>query len=144
MKENILKIKTDGKIPAYATEHSAGMDLYCKSDDKIIIKPKETQKIHTGIYVEIPEGYFGAVYPRSSTGVKKHLMLANSVGIIDSDYRGELMIFFYNYGEEDQVIENGDRLAQLVITPYLKCEIKKVDDLAESERGKGGFGSTGK
>lgn len=144
MKENILKIKTDGKIPSYATDHSAGIDLYCKSDGDIIIKAKETVKIHTGVHVEIPEGYFGAVYPRSSTGVKKHLMLANTVGIIDSDYRGELMIFFYNYGEKDQTIENGDRLAQLVIQPYMKCEIKKVDELADSERGEGGFGSTGK
>lgn len=144
MINKILKIKTDGKVPAYATEHSAGIDLYCKSDEDIIIKAKDTVKIHTGVYVEIPEGYFGAVYPRSSTGVKKHLMLANTVGIIDSDYRGELMIFFYNYGEEDQKIENGDRLAQLVIQPYMRCKIEKVDELADSERGEGGFGSTGK
>lgn len=144
MTNNILKIKTDEKTPAYATEHSAGIDLYCKTDKEIIIKAKETVKIHTGLFVEIPEGYFGAVYPRSSTGVKKQLMLANTVGIIDSDYRGELMIFFYNYGEKDQTIENGDRLAQLVIQPYLKCEIKKVDELAVSERGDGGFGSTGR
>ena len=144
MTKNILKIKTDGQIPAYATEHSAGIDLYCKSDKDIIIKAKETVKINTGIFVEIPEGYFGAVYPRSSTGVKKHLMLANTVGVIDSDYRGELMIFFYNYGEEEQVIENGDRLAQLVIQPYLSCDIETVDELSDSERGDGGFGSTGK
>lgn len=144
MKENILKIKTNGKIPAYATEHSAGIDLYCKSEGDIIIKSKETVKINTGVYVEIPEGYFGAVYPRSSTGVKKHLMLANTIGIIDSDYRGELMIFFYNYGQEDQKIENGDRLAQLVIQPYMRCKIEKVDELADSVRGEGGFGSTGK
>lgn len=144
MTENILKIKTNGKTPEYATEHAAGIDLYCKTDRDVIIKPKETVKIHTGLYVEIPDGFFGAVYPRSSTGVKKHLMLANTVGIIDSDYRGELMVFFYNYGDCDQVIENGDRLAQLVIQPYLRCEIKKVDELADSKRGDGGFGSTGK
>ena len=144
MTENVLKIKTNGKTPEYATEYSAGIDLYCKTDKNIIIKPKETVKIHTGLYVEIPKGFFGAVYPRSSTGVKKHLMLANTVGIIDSDYRGELMVFFYNYGDSDQIIENGDRLAQLVIQPYLRCEIKKVDELADSKRGDGGFGSTGK
>ena len=144
MTYNILKIKTNEKTPEYATEHAAGIDLYCKADKEIIIKPKETVKIHTGLHVEIPEGYFGAVYPRSSTGVKKHLMLANTVGIIDSDYRGELMVFFYNYGEEDQIIEDGDRLAQLVIQPYLRCEIKKVDELADTKRGDGGFGSTGK
>lgn len=144
MTYNILKIKTNGRTPAYATEYAAGIDLYCRTDEKIIIKPKETAKIRTGLHVEIPEGYFGAVYPRSSTGVKKHLMLANTVGIIDSDYRGEIMVFFYNYGEEDQIIEDGDRLVQLVIQPYLRCEIKKVDELAESKRGDGGFGSTGK
>lgn len=144
MTDKILKIKTSEQTPAYATEHAAGIDLYCKTDKDIIIRPKETVKIHTGLFVEIPEGYFGAVYPRSSTGVKKNLMLANTVGIIDSDYRGELMIFFYNYGEKDQTIENGDRLAQLVIQPYLRCEIKKVDELTDSKRGDGGFGSTGK
>ncbi|WP_311492108.1 dUTP diphosphatase [uncultured Anaerococcus sp.] len=144
MKNYVLKIKTDGQIPSYGTECSAGIDLYCKTNQDIIIKSKETVKIHTGLYVEIPEGYFGAVYPRSSTGVKKHLMLANTVGVIDSDYRGELMIFFYNYGDKEQVIENGDRLAQLVIQPYLRCEIQKVEELSDSERGEGGFGSTGK
>ena len=144
MKENILKIKTNGKIPAYATEHSAGIDLYCKSDEDIIIKSKETVKINTGVYVEIPEGYFGAVYPRSSTGVKKHLMLANTIGIIDSDYRGEIMVFFYNYGNETQIIKNGDRLAQLVIQPYLRCDIELVDSLEDSARGEDGFGSTGR
>ena len=144
MKENILKIKTNGQCPTYATDNSAGIDLYCKCDGNLIIKPNETIKIHTGVHVEIPDGYFGAVYPRSSTGVKKHLMLANTVGIIDSDYRGELIIFFYNYGDESQVIENGDRLAQLIIQPYMKCEIRQVDELSTSVRGEGGFGSTGK
>lgn len=144
MTEKILKIKTKEKMPTYATEHAAGIDLYCKTDETIIVNPKETVKIHTGLYVEIPEGYFGAVYPRSSTGVKKNLMLANTVGVIDSDYRGELMVFFYNYGENDQVVENGDRLAQLVIQPYLRCKIEKVDELTDSKRGDGGFGSTGK
>lgn len=144
MKEQILKIKTDNKIPAYQTKNAAGLDLYCVSEKDITIKPNETVKIHTGVQVEIPEGYFGAVYPRSSTGVKKNLMLANTVGIIDSDYRGELMVFFYNYGSEEQVIENGDRLAQLVIQPYLRCKVKKVEKLNDTRRGDGGFGSTGK
>lgn len=143
MNKEILKIKTEGNVPSYATKHSAGIDLYCKSDKDIIIKPKEAIKIHTDIYVEIPEGYFGAVYPRSSTGVKKQLMLANTVGIIDSDYRGEIMIFFYNYGDTEQIVRDGDRLAQLVIQPYARCEIIKVNKLADSERGEGGFGSTG-
>lgn len=139
-----LKIITDNQVPAYATEHAAGIDLYCKTKEDISIKPGETVKINTGLKVEIPEGYFGAVYPRSSTGVKKQLMLANTLGVIDSDYRGELMMFFYNYGNTDQVIKNGDRLAQLVIQPYLRCQIEEVEELSESERNEGGFGSTGR
>lgn len=139
-----LKIITDNQVPAYATEHAAGIDLFCKTKEDISIKPGETVKINTGLKVEIPEGYFGAVYPRSSTGVKKQLMLANTLGVIDSDYRGELMMFFYNYGKTDQVIKNGDRLAQLVIQPYLRCQIEEVEELSESERNEGGFGSTGR
>lgn len=143
MNNNILKIINEGILPSYGTEHSAGLDLHCKTVKDIVIKPKETVKIHTGLKVEIPEGYFGAVYPRSSTGVKKQLMLANTIGVIDSDYRGELMIFFYNYGENEQVIKNGDRLAQLIIQPYLKCQIVESENLSDSQRGEGGFGSTG-
>ncbi len=139
-----LKIITDNQVPAYATEHAAGIDLYCKTKDDITIKPNETVKVYTGLKVEIPEGFFGAVYPRSSTGVKRQLMLANTLGVIDSDYRGELMMFFYNYGKEEQVIKNGDRLAQLVIQPYLRCEIEEVENLSASQRNEGGFGSTGR
>ena len=138
-----LKINTNGNIPIYATEHSAGIDLYTNTKNDIIIKPKQTQKISTGLKVQIPKGHFGAIYPRSSTGVKKHLMLANTIGVIDSDYRGEIFIFFYNYGDKDVVIKNNERLAQLVIQPYVKCEIENCDSLDDSSRGENGFGSTG-
>lgn len=143
MKEK-LKIVTENKIPSYATAEAAGIDLYYSNKEDIEIKPKETCKIDTGLKVQIPKGYFGAVYPRSSTGVKRKLMLANTIGVIDSDYRGEIMIFFYNYGDETQIIKNGDRLAQLVIQPYQQFEIELVDSLDESDRGEGGFGSTGR
>lgn len=139
-----LKIVTENMIPQYATSEAAGIDLYCSTKEDIEIKPKETVKIDTNLKVQIPKGYFGAVYPRSSTGVKRKLMLANTIGVIDSDYRGEIMIYFYNYGEETQIIKNGDRLAQLVIQPYQQFEIEKVDSLDESDRGEGGFGSTGR
>lgn len=139
-----LKIVTDNRIPGYATAESAGIDLYCSNKEDIEIKPKETVKIDTGLKVQIPQGYFGAVYPRSSTGVKRKLMLANTIGVIDSDYRGEIMIYFYNYGDEAQIIKNGDRLAQLVIQPYQQFDIEVVDYLDESDRGEGGFGSTGR
>lgn len=144
MNNKKLKMIVEDKVPAYGTSHAAGIDLYSYTKEDIEVKPHETVKIHTGVKVEIPEGYFGGVYPRSSTGVKKQLMLANTIGVIDSDYRGEIMVFFYNYGNETQVIKNGDRLAQLVIQPYLRCNIELVDSLEDSARGEDGFGSTGR
>ncbi|MDD7306326.1 MAG: dUTP diphosphatase [Peptoniphilaceae bacterium] len=139
-----LKVQTDGSLPTYGTQHSAGIDIYCSNKEDIVIKPNEIKSVPTGIKIEIPEGYFAAIYPRSSTGVKRNLMLANSVGIIDSDYRGEIKLFFYNYGSSEQIIKYKDRLAQMIIQPYLKVNMKKVDNLSETIRGEGGFGSTGK
>ena len=138
-----LKVINEYKEVGYATDESCGIDLYCYSEEDIVINPEETKKINTGLKVQIPDGYFGAVYPRSSTGVKKQLMLANTVGVIDSDYRGEIMIFIYNYGKNPQTIQKGDRLAQLVIQPYQRFKIKEVDRLDDTDRGEGGFGSTG-
>ena len=139
-----LKILTKGIVPSYQTSGSCGIDLYCANKEDITINPNESTKVDTGIKIAIPEGYFGAIYPRSSTGVKKNLMLANTVGIIDSDYRGEIMVYFYNYGKIPQTIKNGDRLAQLVIQPYSRMEIELVDKLDDTDRGEGGFGSTGR
>ncbi|PMC82585.1 dUTP diphosphatase [Anaerococcus hydrogenalis] len=144
MTKKILKIKTNNNLPEYKTKYSAGMDIYSSNKNDIIIKPGEIAKIETGLHIEIPEGFFAAIYPRSSTGVKRQLMLANSTGIIDSDYRGEIKLFFYNFGNDIQTIKNGERLAQMVIQPYEKVQIEKVDELCESERGEGGIGSTGK
>lgn len=138
-----LKMIVKSKKPTYGSDSAAGLDLYCYTDEPITVKPGETVKVHTGVSIEIPDGYFGAVYPRSSTGVKKHLMLANTVGVIDSDYRGEIVNFIYNYGKDSQIIENGDRLAQLVLIPYLRCDIEEVDELSDTQRGNKGFGSTG-
>lgn len=139
----ILKIQTDQNLPTYGTVYSAGLDLFCSNMEDILIKPNEVKSVPTGIKVEIPEGYFGAIYPRSSTGVKRNLMLANTVGVIDSDYRGEIKVFFYNYGKENQVIKYKDRLAQMIIQPYEKVSVEKVNSLTDSDRGDGGFGSTG-
>ena len=144
MTKKILKIKTNNILPEYKTFYSAGMDIYSSNEEEIIIKPGEVGKVPTDLKIEIPEGFFVAIYPRSSTGVKRPLMLANSTGIIDSDYRGEIKLFFYNFGKNEQVIKKNERLAQMVVQPYEKVEIQKVDDLCESERGEGGFGSTGK
>lgn len=144
MTKKILKIKTNNILPEYKTFYSAGMDIYSSNEEEIIIKPGEVGKVPTDLKIEIPEGFFVAIYPRSSTGVKRQLMLANSTGIIDSDYRGDIKLFFYNFGKNEQVIKKNERLAQMVVQPYEKVEIQKVDDLCESERGEGGFGSTGK
>lgn len=140
----VLKVNTDHKKPSYGTDYSAGLDIYCSNKEDIVIKAKEVKSIPTGLRVEIPQGFFGAIYPRSSTGVKRNLMLANTTGVIDSDYRGEIKLFFYNYGEKDQIIKYNDRLAQMIIQPYEKVKVEKVEELTESDRGEGGFGSTGK
>jgi dUTP diphosphatase len=138
-----MELKYIGKYaPTYGTEHSAGLDLYCDLDEDIVIKPKEIKGFSLNIKVEIPEGYFGALYPRSSTGVKKNLMLVNTIGIIDSDYRGEIQIHFYNFGDKEIVIKDKDRLVQLIITPYQKVDLVKTDNLCETVRGEGGIGST--
>lgn len=138
-----LRVQTEQFVPKYETSGSAGLDLAANNGEPIKIKPGEVVKIPTGVRVHIPQGYFGAIYPRSSTGVKKQLMLANTVGIIDSDYRGEILLFFTNVGNNTKTINKGDRLAQMIIQPYYQAPIRIVDSLEETERGEGGFGSTG-
>lgn len=142
MKE--LKIITSGFEPKYATKGAAGFDLFCNNDEVIVAKPGQVVSVPTGLKMEIPEGYFGAVYPRSSAGIKSRIKLANTTGIIDSDYRGEIILFFVNEGSDELEINKGDRLAQMIIQPYERVCIKIVNELEETERGEGGIGSTGK
>lgn len=131
-------------IPTYGSEFSAGADLYaCIAVGSVVIPAGETAMIGTGISVEIPTGCFGAVFARSGLATKRGLRPANCVGVVDSDYRGEVMVALKNDSDEPQEIFHGDRIAQLVIAPYLKVTFKKVESLTETERGKGGFGSTG-
>ena len=144
IKEIDMNVRAEGRIPTYGTEFSAGMDLYCNNDEEIVLEAGQMGKIPTGLYIEIPEGYFGAIYPRSSAGTKLRLTLANSTGIIDSDYRGEISLFVVNNGDKSVSIKKNDRLAQMVIQPYVKANIKVVDKLEDSLRGEGGFGSTGR
>ena len=144
MEKRILKIKSEGTCPVYATDGSAGVDLYCNNQETIIAKPNQVVKVPTGLKMQIPEGYFGAIYPRSSAGIKMRVKLANSTGIIDSDYRGEVILFLINEGDKDLEIKKGDRLVQMIIQPYLRVEIQEVDELTETLRGEGGIGSTGK
>ena len=136
-KLNIKVKKLDEKaiVPTYGTEFAAGADLYALLDDLVEIAPHETKKISTGVAFEIPESLVGLVYARSSLGCKQGLAPANKVGVIDSDYRGEVMVFLHNHSNETKTIKNGERIAQIVFTPYVKGEFELVDNLEESDRG---------
>ena len=140
---NIKKLDERATIPTYGTQYSAGADLYAMLDGDVCIQPGETVLIHTGIAMEIPVGYAGFIYARSGLASKKGLAPANKVGVIDADYRGEVMVALHNHGSVAQTVSNGERIAQLVIAPFLKAEFNLVDDLTETDRGQGGFGSTG-
>ena len=139
----IKKINENAVIPTYGTEYSAGADLYACTDEDITINPGENKLIKTGIAIEIPVGYAGFIYARSGLASKKGLAPANKVGVIDADYRGEIMVALYNQSNEPQVIAAKERIAQLVIAPFLKVEFEEVDELTITVRGAGGFGSTG-
>ncbi len=142
MKVNIKKLTENAVIPRYGSEYSAGADLY-STDEDVKIAPGETKLIHTGIAVEIPEGLVGLIYARSGLASKKGLAPANKVGVIDSDYRGEVMVALHNHGSEIQTVSVGERIAQMVIAPFVKAEYCEVSELSDTARGTGGFGSTG-
>lgn len=143
IKINFIKLKEEAKEPSYGSEFAAGADLYACEDSEITIKAGETKLIHTGLAMEIPEGYAGLIYARSGIATKRGLAPANKVGVIDSDYRGEIMVSLYNHSNEDQTIAQNERVAQLVITPFLKVEYNQTESLSDTVRGEGGFGSTG-
>lgn len=136
-------ISKSGIKPEYATRGASGMDLKAYIDEPITLKPLERRLIPTGIFLEIPEGYEGHVRARSGLAIKHGIGLVNSIGTIDSDYRGEIRIPLINFGSEDFVVNDGDRIAQLVIASYEKAEVELVQKLGETERGEGGFGHTG-
>lgn len=139
----IKKLNDNAHIPSYGTEFAAGADLYACIDDIETIKSGETKLIKTGIALEVPTGYAGLIYARSGLASKKGLAPANKVGVVDSDYRGEIMVALHNHSNSDKTIEPNERIAQFVITPYLKAEFEEVDSLDNTTRGSGGFGSTG-
>ena len=142
-KVEIKKLDERAIIPTYGTEFSAGADLYALLDEPAIIAPGETKLIHTGIAMAIPEGLVGLIFARSGMATKRGLAPANKVGVIDSDYRGEVMVALYNQGEVPQTVEHGDRIAQMVFVPYYTADFELKDELSETLRGAGGFGSTG-
>ena len=135
---NIRKLREGASLPVYSSEGAAGADLRACLDRETVIGPGET-----GLAAEIPEGYAGLIYARSGMASKRGLAPANKVGVIDSDYRGEIMIALHNHSGEEAVISHGERIAQIIFTPYLKAEFAEREELEQTERGSGGFGSTG-
>ena len=141
---NIKKLNENARIPTYGSEFAAGADLYACLDADVTIAPAETLLIHTGLAMQIPEGLVGLIYARSGLASKKGLAPANKVGVIDSDYRGEIMVALHNHGTIPQTVSDGERIAQIVFAPYYAAEFSVVDELDDTTRGAGGFGSTGK
>ena len=131
------------KMPTYGSVDAAGADLYAVTDAPIEVQPGETALIHTGLAMAIPQGFVGLVYARSGLATKQGLAPANKVGVIDADYRGELMVALHNHSSETRTVEQGDRIAQLVIAPYLTAQFIQQEELDDTVRGEGGFGSTG-
>ena len=142
-KINIKKLNDKAIIPTYGSDYAAGADLYANIDSKEIINPGETKFIKTGLALEIPTGLMGLLFARSGLACKQGLAPANKVGVIDSDYRGELIVALYNQSNEIKEINHGDRIAQISFVPYIKGNFNVVDELDTTNRGEGGFGSTG-
>lgn len=139
----IKKLNDKTKIPTRGSSSAAGYDIYANIDEPIIIEPGKNVKIPTGFATEMPEDTFGAIFPRSGLATKKGLRLSNSVAVIDADYRGEWIISIYNDSNEIQTIEPGERIAQLILMNYLPISFEEVENLNNTDRGSGGFGSTG-
>lgn len=140
----VKKLNPNAILPTYGSVEAAGADLYACLESPVTIEPGETVWIPTGIALEVPKGCAGLVYARSSMGVKRGLAPANKVGVIDSDYRGEISVVLLNHGKQTQMVEHGERVAQFLITPVLTPAYMEVESLSDTDRGAGGFGSTGK
>ncbi len=138
-----IKLNENAKTPTFGTEFSAGADLY-SAEEEVVIAPGETKFIGTGLATAIPVGTVGLIYARSGLACKKGLAPANKVGVIDSDYRGEIKVALHNHGKEPQTVAKNERVAQMVITPYYSVDYVESDSLDQTERGAGGFGSTGR
>ncbi len=140
---NIKKLNKNATVPTYGSASAAGADLYACEENGVTVGAGETVLVHTGIAMAIPEGYVGLVYARSGLASKRGLAPANKVGVIDSDYRGEIMVALHNHSSVTQTVENGERIAQIVFTPYVAADFDVVEELDDTARGAGGFGSTG-
>lgn len=144
MKINVKKLSEKAVMPAYGSEYAAGADLYACVDEDVTIAPHATVMIPTGIAIELPVGYGGFIYARSGLASKRNLAPANKVGVVDCDYRGEVKVALHNHGEIPQTVAVGERIAQLVVAPYITAEFVEAEELSDTVRGAGGFGSTGR
>ena len=144
MKINIKKLNDNAIIPTRGSEYAAGYDLYACVESPITIPSHRTEKIGTGLSIEIPNGYFGAIFARSGLATKQGLRPANCVGVCDSDYRGEYIIALHNDTDEAKLIMPGERIAQLVVMPFLEVEFNEVNELGNTQRGNKGFGDSGR
>jgi len=141
----VKKLHEQATVPSYGSMMAAGADLYALVEDgSLTVAPHATVLVRTGLAMEIPEGFAGLIYARSGIACKRHLAPANKVGVIDSDYRGEILVALHNHGETSQSIEHGERIAQMIITPFITADFTECDTLDDTDRGEGGFGSTGK
>lgn len=136
--------KSTNELPEYATVDSAGLDIRAFLSESVTLKPLERQLIPTGLYLEIPSGYEVQIRPRSGFAFKQGVTVLNSPGTIDADYRGEIGVLLINLSNENVIIEHGERVAQMVVAPFVQAKLKLTDELSETNRGEGGFGSTGK
>lgn len=143
MKVKIIN-KSQHPLPSYETIHAAGMDLRANLEETVLLKPLQRALIPTGLYIEVPIGFEAQVRPRSGLAIKKGITVLNSPGTIDADYRGEVKVILVNLSEEDYEVQNGERIAQMVISAHARAEWDQADALTETERGSGGFGHTGK
>ena len=143
MKIKVKRLTKTATLPGKGSKFSAGFDLSADINEPVLIRPRTTVKIPTGLSFEVPDGYFGGIYARSGLATKQGLRPANAVGACDSDYRGEYIVALFNDSDETRIVSPGQRIAQLIFQPYLMCDLEDADELTETERGDGGFGSTG-
>ena len=144
MNIKIKKLNNLAKMPSRGSSEAAGYDLYAAIKERVGIRPHETVKVGTGLSFELPEGTFAAIYARSGIATKRGLRPANCTGICDSDYRGEYIVALHNDTDEMQSIEPGERIAQMILLPYIEMKFNEVDELSDTERGEGGFGDSGR
>ena len=140
----VKKLRANAILPTYGSQEAAGADLYACLDEDLVIEPGKSAFVPTGLAMEIPKGCAGLIYARSGLACKRDLAPANKVGVVDSDYRGEFMVVLHNHGQQTQIVCHGERIAQLVITPILTPAYEETEELSDTQRAAGGFGSTGR